>query len=150
MPKDPQSTIQCMFGLRFLSMVWTLIGHSFIFVQAYLDNVDEYKADLVDNFWNQWITNFTLSVDVFLTLSGTLTAYSWFKKWQKNTTGKKVQNVPKKVSQFGNFGDILRQLVPDELGGIHRAAFDGIEVHDYYYELLLMSSSIIASSTFSA
>uniref|UniRef100_A0A914E2C1 Acyltransferase 3 domain-containing protein n=1 Tax=Acrobeloides nanus TaxID=290746 RepID=A0A914E2C1_9BILA len=88
MPKDPQSTIQCMFGLRFLSMVWTLVGHSFIFVQAYLDNVDEYKADLVDNFWNQWITNFTLSVDVFLTLSGTLTAYSWFKKWQKNTTEK--------------------------------------------------------------
>jgi peptidoglycan/LPS O-acetylase OafA/YrhL len=67
-------------------MVWTLIGHSFIFVQAFLENVDEYKDDLVDNFWNQWITNFTLSVDVFLTLSATLTAYSWFKKWQKNTT----------------------------------------------------------------
>ncbi|KAI6213891.1 Acyltransferase 3 domain-containing protein [Aphelenchoides besseyi] len=86
MPKDPQSTITCMFGLRFLSMVWTLIGHSFIFVQAFIENIDYYKDDLVDNFWNQWITNFTLSVDVFLTLSGTLTAYSWFKKWQKNTT----------------------------------------------------------------
>jgi peptidoglycan/LPS O-acetylase OafA/YrhL len=86
MPKDPQSTITCMFGLRFFAMVWTLIGHSFIFVQAFLENVDEYKDDLVDNFWNQWITNFTLSVDVFLTLSATLTAYSWFKKWQKNTT----------------------------------------------------------------
>uniref|UniRef100_A0AC34EZC4 Acyltransferase 3 domain-containing protein n=1 Tax=Panagrolaimus sp. ES5 TaxID=591445 RepID=A0AC34EZC4_9BILA len=86
MPKDPQSTITCMFGLRFLSLVWTLVGHSFIFVQAYLENVDEYKDDLVDNFWNQWITNFTLSVDVFLTLSGCLTAFSWFKKWQKNTT----------------------------------------------------------------
>lgn len=51
MPKDPQSTITCMFGLRFLSMVWTLVGHSFIFVQAFLDNVDEFKDDLVDNFW---------------------------------------------------------------------------------------------------
>lgn len=86
MPKDPQSTITCMFGLRFLSMVWTLVGHSFIFVQAFIKNVDEYKDDLVNNFWNQYITNFTLSVDVFLTLSGCLTAYSWFKKWQKNTT----------------------------------------------------------------
>ena len=86
MPKDPQSTITCMFGLRFLSLVWTLVGHSFIFVQAYLGNVNDYKDDLVDNFWNQWVTNFTLSVDVFLTLSGCLTAFSWFKKWQKNTT----------------------------------------------------------------
>uniref|UniRef100_A0A0K0EH57 Acyl_transf_3 domain-containing protein n=1 Tax=Strongyloides stercoralis TaxID=6248 RepID=A0A0K0EH57_STRER len=86
MPKDPQSTVTCMFGIRFLSMVWTVIGHSFIFVQVYIDNVDDFKKDLVNNFWNQWITNFTLSVDVFFTLSATLTAYSWFKKWQKNTT----------------------------------------------------------------
>lgn len=34
LPKDPQSCITCMFGMRFLSMVWTLIGHSFIFVQV--------------------------------------------------------------------------------------------------------------------
>lgn len=87
MPKDPQTTITCMFGLRFLSMVWTLVGHSFIFVQAFLENVDEFKDDLVNNFFNQWITNFTLSVDVFLTLSGCLTAYTWFRKWQRNTTG---------------------------------------------------------------
>ncbi|KAI1727860.1 acyltransferase family domain-containing protein [Ditylenchus destructor] len=86
MPKDSQSTITCMFGLRFLSMAWTLVGHSFIFVQAFLENVDAFKDDLVDNFWNQWITNFTLSVDVFLTLSGCLTAYTWFRKWQRNTT----------------------------------------------------------------
>ena len=34
LPKDPQSCITCMFGIRFLSMVWTLIGHSFIFIQV--------------------------------------------------------------------------------------------------------------------
>lgn len=90
MPKDTNSTITCMFGLRFLSMVWTLVGHSFIFVQAFIKNVDEFKDDLVNNFWNQYITNFTLSVDVFLTLSGTLTAFSWFRRWQKNKTGKFV------------------------------------------------------------
>ncbi|KAL3097359.1 hypothetical protein niasHS_003807 [Heterodera schachtii] len=84
MPKDLQSTITCMFGLRFLSMVWTLVGHSFIFIQAFLSNVDEFKDDLVDHFWNQWITNFTLSVDVFLVLSGTLTAYSWFRRAQQS------------------------------------------------------------------
>ncbi|KAI6198377.1 Nose resistant to fluoxetine protein 6 [Aphelenchoides fujianensis] len=70
---------------------------------AFIENVDEFKDDLVDNFWNQWITNFTLSVDVFLTLSGCLTAFSWFKKWQKNTTGKFLSVVPfqsyKRVSE---------------------------------------------------
>ncbi|VDK69671.1 unnamed protein product [Litomosoides sigmodontis] len=84
MPKDSQSTITCMFGMRFLSMVWTVIGHSFLFVQAYLDNVEEYKNDMVDHFYNQWITNFTLGVDTFLVLSATLTAFTWFKKIHKN------------------------------------------------------------------
>lgn len=87
MPKDPQSTVTCFFGMRFLSMVWTLVGHSFIFFQVYVENVDAFKADITNYFFNQWITNFTLSVDTFLVLSGTLTAYSWFRKWQKNTTG---------------------------------------------------------------
>ncbi|KJH48246.1 hypothetical protein DICVIV_05658 [Dictyocaulus viviparus] len=86
LPKDPQSCITCMFGMRFLSMVWTLVGHSFIFVQAYLENVDDFKDALANNFWNQWITNFTLSVDTFLVLGGTVLSYSWFRKWMKNTS----------------------------------------------------------------
>nr|CAD2182807.1 unnamed protein product [Meloidogyne enterolobii] len=92
MPKERMSTITCFFGLRFGAMCWTLVGHSFIFVQAFLSNVDELKNELVDHFWNQWITNFTLSVDVFLVLSGTLTAYSWFKRWQKG--GGEVTEIP--------------------------------------------------------
>ncbi|GMS82974.1 hypothetical protein PENTCL1PPCAC_5149 [Pristionchus entomophagus] len=84
LPKDPQATLTCMFGLRFLAMVWTLVGHSFIFIQAYIQNVDDFKNDLVDNFYNQYITNFTLSVDGFLLLGGTVLSYSWFRKWLKN------------------------------------------------------------------
>ncbi|KAF8360362.1 oac-46, partial [Pristionchus pacificus] len=84
LPKDPQATLTCMFGLRFLAMVWTLVGHSFIFIQAYIENVDDFKNDLVDNFYNQYITNFTLSVDAFLMLGGTVLSYSWFRKWLKN------------------------------------------------------------------
>ncbi|CAI5442969.1 unnamed protein product [Caenorhabditis angaria] len=86
LPKDPQSCITCLLGLRFGSMVWTLIGHSFIFVQTFMENVDEFKESMVNNFFNQWITNFTLSVDVFLTLGGAVLSYSWFRKWLKNTT----------------------------------------------------------------
>ncbi|VDL76363.1 unnamed protein product [Nippostrongylus brasiliensis] len=73
LPKDPQSCITCMFGMRFLSM-------------AYLENVDYFKDAMVDNFWNQWITNFTLGVDTFLVLGGTVLSYTWFRKWLKNTT----------------------------------------------------------------
>ena len=47
MPKERLSTITCFFGLRFGAMVWTLVGHSFIFIQAFLANVDEFKTDLV-------------------------------------------------------------------------------------------------------
>ncbi|KAI6236118.1 Acyltransferase 3 domain-containing protein [Aphelenchoides besseyi] len=86
MPKDVNSTITCMFGLRFLCVAWTLIGHSFHIFQSFVSNIDEYRDEITNNFWNQWISNFTLSVDVFLVLSGTLTAYSWFKKWYGTDT----------------------------------------------------------------
>uniref|UniRef100_A0A0R3RQ56 NRF domain-containing protein n=1 Tax=Elaeophora elaphi TaxID=1147741 RepID=A0A0R3RQ56_9BILA len=111
MPKDSQSTITCMFGMRFLSMVWTVIGHSFIFVQAYLDNVEEYKTDMVDHFYNQWITNFTLGVDTFLVLSATLTSFTWFKKIHKNSSG-----VLPLTLNFINFIDIkiLRLAIINE------------------------------------
>jgi peptidoglycan/LPS O-acetylase OafA/YrhL len=42
---------------------------------------NQLKSDLVDRFHNQWISNFTLGVDVFFALSGCLTAYTWFKRW---------------------------------------------------------------------
>lgn len=56
-------------------------------LQAYLKNVEEFKDDMVNNFENQWITNFTLSVDTFFVLSATLTAFTWFKRMNKLTSG---------------------------------------------------------------
>jgi peptidoglycan/LPS O-acetylase OafA/YrhL len=75
-------------------MVWTLIGHSFYFAQMFLANADELRSDLVDNFWNQLITNFTLSVDVFFALSGILISYSWFKKWNSNLSAPDFSSYP--------------------------------------------------------
>lgn len=82
-----------------MAMVWTLLGHSFIFVQvdslfifedtfqAYLENVETYKDSLVNSFWDQWITNFTLSVDVFLVIGGCVLSYTFFRKWLKASSG---------------------------------------------------------------
>lgn len=76
-----------------------------------MDNVEEYKNDMVDHFYNQWITNFTLGVDTFLVLSATLTAFTWFKKIHKNLSGP----LPS-ISISMNFNDIkiLRPAVKNE------------------------------------
>lgn len=146
MPKNRSKVITCMFGIRFLTMIWIIIGHMFAFVavrcskeilkllldlshsfieicylnilyfvhhfnycsfflfkihyflkdfwlfyygcifsifQPYIDNVDEYYHDIADNFGNQWIANFLLSVDVFLVLGGTVNAYGFFQKYDE-------------------------------------------------------------------
>lgn len=80
MPKNAQYTITCMFGMRFISMIWTLIGHCFAWIQGYIENVDEFNDSLAGNFANVWITNFNLGVDTFFVLSATLASYSWFTK----------------------------------------------------------------------
>ncbi|VDK42191.1 unnamed protein product [Anisakis simplex] len=71
-----------MFGLRVISMLWTLIGHSFAWIQGYVKNVDEFKDDLSNGFSSVLISNFTLSVDTFFVLSATLTSYSYFRKYK--------------------------------------------------------------------
>ncbi|VDK67011.1 unnamed protein product [Onchocerca ochengi] len=87
-PKNRSKVITCMFGIRFLTMIWIVIGHTFAFValgifQPYIENVDEYYHDIADNFANQWITNFFLSVDVFFVLGGTVNAYGFFQQYKQ-------------------------------------------------------------------
>uniref|UniRef100_A0A0N5AKH1 Acyl_transf_3 domain-containing protein n=1 Tax=Syphacia muris TaxID=451379 RepID=A0A0N5AKH1_9BILA len=83
-PKDSKTTITCLFGLRFLSVVWTVFGHCFAWIQAYFENVEEYRNYMTEGISNLWITNFTLSVDTFFVISATLTAYSWFRNLNKS------------------------------------------------------------------
>ncbi|EFO26886.1 hypothetical protein LOAG_01594 [Loa loa] len=86
MPKNRSKVITCMFGIRFLTMIWIIIGHMFAFVAPYIDNVGEYYHDIANNFGNQWIANFLLSVDVFLVLGGTVNAYGFFQKYEEMET----------------------------------------------------------------
>uniref|UniRef100_A0A915AN52 Acyltransferase 3 domain-containing protein n=1 Tax=Parascaris univalens TaxID=6257 RepID=A0A915AN52_PARUN len=87
LPKDPSRTITCMFGLRVISILWTLVGHCFAWIQAYVSNVQDLRDDLSNGLFNLTITNFTLSVDTFFVLSATLMSYSWFQKQLKNPEG---------------------------------------------------------------
>ncbi|VDN44933.1 unnamed protein product [Gongylonema pulchrum] len=70
--------------MKFLSLVWVIVGHSFAWIQvSYVENVEEYRADLSNSFFSTLITNHTLSVANFFLISATLTSYTWFNKTRK-------------------------------------------------------------------
>lgn len=79
-----QDVIGCVYGLRFLAMLWTVVGHSYAALRAMLSNYDSLVDSLRASVITQGlIINFSLSVDAFFLLSGALTAYSWFNKIYK-------------------------------------------------------------------
>lgn len=51
--------------------------------QGYIKNINEYREDISSNFFAQFISNFTLSVNTFFLLSAALTSYSWFSAAKK-------------------------------------------------------------------
>uniref|UniRef100_A0A183CUH7 Acyl_transf_3 domain-containing protein n=1 Tax=Gongylonema pulchrum TaxID=637853 RepID=A0A183CUH7_9BILA len=77
--KKHQKLITCIFGLRVIATLWVIVGHSTIFLQDFLVNVDEYRDSLKRNFFGQLVTNCFLSVEMFFLLSGILTSYGWFR-----------------------------------------------------------------------
>ncbi|KAM3719199.1 Nose resistant to fluoxetine protein [Dirofilaria immitis] len=99
-PKNRSKIITCMFGIRVLTMIWIVIGHMFAFVAPYIENVDEYYHDIADNFANQWLGNFLLSVDVFLVLGGTVNAYGFFQKYKKLDKNEANMDVFKVLVEF--------------------------------------------------
>ncbi|VDM97825.1 unnamed protein product, partial [Thelazia callipaeda] len=82
-PKNHAKVITCMFGIRFLTIVWIIVGHTFAFVSPQIKNIIQYRHDMTSNFLNQWLTNFVLSVDIFFVLGGTVNAYGFFLNYRK-------------------------------------------------------------------
>ncbi|XP_053395797.1 nose resistant to fluoxetine protein 6-like [Mercenaria mercenaria] len=66
--------LACLNGLRVMSMWWVILGHTYAFIFAVVDNLAE-AAQLVQRFTFQPIMNGTYSVDSFFFLSGLLVAY---------------------------------------------------------------------------
>lgn len=62
-------------GFKVLSMLWTIVVHSYNFSIQWLqfDNVKEVR-DVYSTVWTQWIANGTFSVDNFLIISGLLSS----------------------------------------------------------------------------
>ncbi|XP_067007204.2 nose resistant to fluoxetine protein 6 [Anabrus simplex] len=71
-------TIPTIHGLRSLSMVWVILGHTCIVAFKYSDNT-AYRAVVEEEFLFQTISNGTFSVDTFFFISGLLVSFLYFR-----------------------------------------------------------------------
>ncbi|XP_050357306.1 uncharacterized protein LOC126777978 [Nymphalis io] len=71
-------TVPVVHGLRSLSMVWIIFGHTCIVVFKYADNT-ALRAILEKSFWFQLIISAVYSVDTFFCLGGILVSFLYFR-----------------------------------------------------------------------
>ncbi|VVC86998.1 unnamed protein product [Leptidea sinapis] len=71
-------TVPVVHGLRTLSMVWVIFGHTCIVVFKYADNT-ALRAILEKSFWFQLIISAVYSVDTFFCLGGMLVTFLYFR-----------------------------------------------------------------------
>ncbi|CAO4364262.1 unnamed protein product [Caenorhabditis nigoni] len=83
--KRNEKEINSLHGVRFLSMCWIILGHTYYYIGTSL-TTDNLVPTLI-NFPQQWHTQIIvqapLAVDSFFFLSGMLAAFSFFKKTMK-------------------------------------------------------------------
>uniref|UniRef100_A0A1I8FCI7 Acyl_transf_3 domain-containing protein n=1 Tax=Macrostomum lignano TaxID=282301 RepID=A0A1I8FCI7_9PLAT len=65
-----EGTLTCVHGLRFLSMSWVILGHTYYFAFGSLNNMGQLYAGWQNDWTFQVIANATVSVDSFFVLSG--------------------------------------------------------------------------------
>jgi len=77
-------SLECIHGIRFFSMTWVLLGHTYFFAGGFVDNLASPElANAFKDFWFQCVANATVSVDTFFLLSGTLGGYLLLKEIDK-------------------------------------------------------------------
>ncbi|GBM82277.1 Nose resistant to fluoxetine protein 6 [Araneus ventricosus] len=81
-----EGQLPCLHGIRFLSMTWVILCHSYGNVAHIVKNTGE-AADYTDHWTFQIILNGFFCVDSFFVLSGFLVGYLFFQQAQK-TDGK--------------------------------------------------------------
>ncbi|XP_067118600.1 nose resistant to fluoxetine protein 6-like [Centruroides vittatus] len=75
------SQLQCVHGIRFLSMCWIVLGHTFLSALTVTENLVDY-LDYVRKFSALFIVQATYSVDTFFLLSGLLLSYLFLKNYE--------------------------------------------------------------------
>ncbi|XP_066275162.1 nose resistant to fluoxetine protein 6-like [Branchiostoma lanceolatum] len=88
--KQAPGSIKCLHGIRFISMTWVILGHTYLVHREGLDNRNR-LGDEYPRFTFQAVNNATISVDSFFFLSGLLMSYLLLKQIQKSKeNGKSV------------------------------------------------------------
>ncbi|XP_064617017.1 nose resistant to fluoxetine protein 6-like [Liolophura sinensis] len=77
-------SLTCLNGIRFLSMSWVILGHTYAIMLIVSDNLIDYGTVIFKRWTFQAIVNGTFSVDSFFFLSGLLVAYITFKEMDKS------------------------------------------------------------------
>ncbi|XP_071944600.1 nose resistant to fluoxetine protein 6-like [Antedon mediterranea] len=75
--------LNCLNGIRVLSMWWVILGHSLLFILGHIDDYAYIDRMIGQSFTFQAITNASFSVDSFFVLSGLLLTYHTFKHLNK-------------------------------------------------------------------
>lgn len=79
----PDGTLTCVHGLRFLSMSWVILGHTYYFAFSTINNMGQLYHTWQNDWTFQVIANATVSVDSFFVLSGLLSTYLFFRELQR-------------------------------------------------------------------
>ncbi|XP_021346367.1 nose resistant to fluoxetine protein 6-like, partial [Mizuhopecten yessoensis] len=79
---QPGGALGAVNGIRFLSISWVVLGHSFSFGMQEMQN-PVFTADFLGNWSSMVLANGLLSVDSFFTLSGLLVSYLFMKEMKR-------------------------------------------------------------------
>ncbi|XP_045202111.2 nose resistant to fluoxetine protein 6-like [Mercenaria mercenaria] len=80
---QPAGTLTSVNGIRFVSMAWVILGHTYAFGLTLTDNVATYFPQVMKRFTFQAVSNATVSVDTFFVLSGLLVSYLSLREMKK-------------------------------------------------------------------
>ena len=76
-----EGDLSCVHGIRFLSMTWVILGHTFYFSLPYVDN-PVWALNIINNSWTmEAVEQGLFSVDSFFFLSGLLVSYIFLRRW---------------------------------------------------------------------
>lgn len=87
---QPSGSLGAINGIRFLSMAWIILGHTYFFAINYTSNVFEFGSMKLDQYSFMAIMYATTSVDSFFALSGCLVAYLTLRELKKVGGAKKL------------------------------------------------------------